>query len=159
VKHSLNCTLISERQTEKDKVNNMEHTFEKKLENIKSICVNDLIERVIDDALDHGEDAQWLEDVRQYGCQSGSVSGLIYYTDTAKFFEEFYDEIQDAFFDYSESIGEQPKIQNGDIKNWFAWFGYEWAVGQVLDRLENYKTADYDEEEDEEEDEEKVTEE
>ncbi|OME54014.1 hypothetical protein BSK59_15650 [Paenibacillus odorifer] len=128
----------------------MEHTIVKKLENIKSVCGNELIERVINDALDRDDKdymQSWLEDVRQYGCQSGCVSGLIYYNDTEKFFDEYQEQIQDAFFEFSKQCGQQPIIKEGNIKNWFAWFGYEWAVGEVLSSLENYDPSEYNEEE------------
>lgn len=117
----------------------MEITIEKKLEAIKHESDNNLIKCVIDDALDmRGDEAlTYLEDVRNYGCQSGMVSGLVYYHDTHEFFLEFVEEIQNAFFDYSKQAGEQPKIKPHDLRNWFAWFAYEWAVDQVMTKLEN----------------------
>jgi len=122
----------------------MEHTIQRKLKNIREQCDNKLIQRVIDDALDHGDEAKvYLDNVRRSGCQSGTVSGLVYYCDTHRFFDEYYNEIEDAFYEYSEDVGEQPKIV-GDIKNWFAWFGYEWAVGEVLRKMEEYDPSEYD---------------
>ncbi|ALA47999.1 hypothetical protein SUNDANCE_183 [Brevibacillus phage Sundance] len=116
----------------------MEITITKKLEAIKSQSDNRLINRVIDDALNEGEDAQtWLEDVHTYGCVSGAVSGLVYYHDTHAFFLEYIEEIEKAFFEYIEQTSIQPKIPEGDIRNWFAWFGYECAVDQLLTKLEN----------------------
>lgn len=131
----------------------MEHTIVVKLENIKSKYDNELIQRVIEDALEHNEDAQsWLEDVRQYGCQSGSVSGLIYHSDTKEFFKEYAIEIGEAFFEYKEQFGEQPHIKtNINSFDWFAWFGYEWAVGEVLNKLENYDASEYHDREEEQE--------
>ncbi|EJW14064.1 hypothetical protein M5X00_26410 [Paenibacillus alvei] len=119
----------------------MKQTIVGKLENIKSKIDNELIKCVIEDALENNEDAQlWLEDVRQYGCQSGSVSGLIYHDDTKKFFKEYAVEIGEAFFEYKEEFGGCPPINdNINSFDWFAWFGYEWAVCKVLDKLENYE--------------------
>ncbi|TVX86044.1 DUF7222 domain-containing protein [Paenibacillus agilis] len=128
----------------------MEHTIVTKLENIKSQCDNELIQRVIEDAIENNEDAQsWLEDVRQYGCQSGAVSGLIYHSDTKEFFKEYAVEIGEAFFESAELINIQRVKDSINSFDWFAWFGYEWAVGEVLSKLENYDASEYPDSEEE----------
>ncbi|MGG0794814.1 hypothetical protein ABE137_12510 [Brevibacillus laterosporus] len=90
----------------------MEITITKKLEAIKSQSDNKLINRVIDDALNEGEDAQtWLEDVHTYGCVSGAVSGLVYYHDTHAFFLEYIEEIEKAFLSILNKLVYNQKFQ------------------------------------------------
>lgn len=51
---------------------------------------------VAHEALEHSYDCveAFFRDLQQYGCISGMVGRLIYYWDTAAFFERHYDEIE-----------------------------------------------------------------
>lgn len=56
---------------------------------------NDVINFLLDNN-NNNEDLQAnLQDVNNYGCQSGMVNHLIYYKDTVKYFEEHESEIMD----------------------------------------------------------------
>lgn len=56
---------------------------------------NDVINYVLSQSQD-SEDAQnILEDIVNYGCQSGIVNHLIYYTDTVEYFEDHESEIME----------------------------------------------------------------
>src|SRR5699024_12123341 len=58
---------------------------------------NDVISFIIENS-DDSEDAQTLlEDINRYGCESGQIPHLIYYTDTVKYFKEHKKEIVDLF--------------------------------------------------------------
>jgi len=59
---------------------------------------------VIEDALDYGYDEpqQFFEDLLQYGCQSGMVSSMIYYSDIYKFYDTYYNEIEDIRYELQE---------------------------------------------------------
>jgi hypothetical protein len=109
----------------------------KKLEEMLESVESDIKRMVIYDALEHGEHGSinYLKDVVSHGCISGTVSGLVYYADTHKFFDTHYEEIMEAVDEYEESIGEKVRWE-GDLKNWFAWFGYEWFAREILDELE-----------------------
>ena len=56
---------------------------------------NDVINFLLDNN-NNNEDLQAnLQDINNYGCQSGMVSHLIYYTDTVEYFEEHESEIME----------------------------------------------------------------
>ena len=64
-------------------------TMETETTGVKNDVINYLLEYN-----NNSEDLQiHLEDVNNYGCESGQVSHLIYYTDTVAYFEEHKDEI------------------------------------------------------------------
>ena len=108
----------------------------KKLEALKG--ENDLKDYVIDyviDELGSYEDIKgFFEDLQRGGCASGMICGLIYYVDTAKFYDKFYNEIEEMREDWEFQTGEtlQPK---GDLKNWFAWFAFEETARNLANEL------------------------
>lgn len=86
-----------------------------------------------------------MQDVLQYGCQSGMVSELIYYADTLKFFADHKEEINELLKEAVEMCGESAadvfgdKFDNEDVlcleannQNLLAWFGYEETLRQVM---------------------------
>ena len=112
-----------------------------------------LYERVISEIEEDSEDydgenkydriSKRLEDI-SYGLSSGIVSSLIYYSDTSKFFEEYYDDIYDMLDDWEESglqfidtlknnHSETEVIMNTDsVKNDVVWAVYEY-IASILD--------------------------
>jgi len=93
---------------------------------------------VIQYAMDLGPDVkECLEDILQHGCVSGCVGHLIYTHDTHKFFDEFYEEIMELAEAAEEDSGEPLySFDKGDLKNWFAWFGFETIVSEIYAELE-----------------------
>tara|TARA_Y100000588_G_scaffold222725_1_gene236626 strand:+ start:93 stop:446 length:354 start_codon:yes stop_codon:yes gene_type:complete len=87
---------------------------------------------VATDALDSESPLDYLQDVTNYGCISGSVSGLIYYVDTHAFFDNHYEEIEAMRYDWEDQTGTK-LYPNGDLKNWYAWFAYERKCSELLD--------------------------
>lgn len=81
---------------------------------------------VADEALEFFSDdpRQMFTDLACYGCQSGMITSLIYYADTRRFFDTFYDEIDDLRDAIEEEMGE-PLTIRGDLKNCLAWFAFE----------------------------------
>lgn len=100
---------------------------------IESSC-NPLKVAVAREALDHEEIASFFSDLLRHGCQSGLVGSLIYYCDTSQFYDTYYHEIEAIRYDLEESLGETLKPQ-GDLKNWFAWLGFEETARQLADEL------------------------
>ena len=93
-------------------------------------------EMIIDNA--DGDYETWLEDLASHGCQSGMVSGLIYYSETSKFHDEFEDEIWNLVDEMKDSMGSKNVLEfigglNGaedvgsmdQLKNLLAWFAFE----------------------------------
>jgi hypothetical protein len=107
------------------------------LKNIMANTENKIEKLILSDAIEHGEDYAigYLKDVVTHGCVSGVVSRLIYYSDTHNFFDTYYDEIMQTIEEYETETGEKPQY-DGDMKNWYAWFAYEWYARKVLNKLE-----------------------
>lgn len=76
-----------------------------------------------------------IEDILQYGCVSGTVSPMIYYNDTHKFFKKHFDEIMDLVEELEEETGQAIKI-DGDRKNGLAWLGFEETVRFIAYELD-----------------------
>lgn len=113
--------------------NEIREKLTKRLNNEK----NALIRYVISDILDKENVMQYMEDVLYHGCVSGVVGGLIYYHDTHKFYDDYYDEIEklrlnllEQGIDMFEHIGEN------DFKNHMSWMAYEETVRQIAEELE-----------------------
>ncbi len=89
-----------------------------------------------------------LEEVVKYGCVNGSVSSLIYYSDTVKFYDEFKDEIwemldeessQTGFsipFNISNWNGCENITSEDTFKNALAWYAVEETCRKLLDEQE-----------------------
>jgi hypothetical protein len=86
------------------------------------------------EALDYDTVTGFFNDLLQYGCQSGMIGSLIYYNDTRKFYDTHYDEIEELRCEFEEMLGEALKPQ-GDLKNWYAWFGFEETARQLANGL------------------------
>lgn len=98
----------------------------------------DTIEKyVAKEALEYGDDPEnFLKMILNYGCATGFVSGLIYYTDTHKFFDTYYDEIEELRTEYENSTGCSVNIQDRDLKNTLAWFAFEQTAYNLANKLE-----------------------
>jgi|GEM_PF-3983611 len=84
------------------------------------------------------EDARyWVEN--DAICSAGSVSGLIYYTDTVKFFDECEDEILELAQEYEFN----PDVREHGIqgyKNQMAWFAFEALKDSVFEsRMDDFE--------------------
>jgi hypothetical protein len=77
----------------------------------------------------------YLKNILQFGCASGCVSEMIYCTDTHKFFDEHYYEIEEIREDWEFQTGASLDIK-GDIKNYLAWFAFEHVVYQIATKSE-----------------------
>ena len=70
---------------------------------------------------------------------SGSVGGMIYYSDTEKFAKNNLDEILDLIADFDDETGGntlQRAKDSGNKLNFFAWFAYESMIIEFIDYLE-----------------------
>ena len=95
-------------------------------------------EQVLKDCLENVEGGyepkKWFSDLLQHGCSSGMVGGMVYYTDTHKFYDFHYDEIEEMREEWEDSTGEKLH-PDGDLKNWYAWFAYEEVARQVANEI------------------------
>ena len=97
----------------------------------------EVAEIIIDEAGENNEEiAAYLENVTTYGCVNGTVSSLIYYSDTEAFFDRHVDEI----FELIEDMAEEGIIDKKQIelsKNNLAWTAFELIAWEIRDELEN----------------------
>jgi len=94
-----------------------------------------VVNYILEEYCNDDEIETFFSDLLNHGCQSGMISTLIYYSDTHKFYDEFYDEIEEIRDDLEESLGEVIKVK-GDLKNFYAWLGFEEMTGSIADELE-----------------------
>ncbi len=104
--------------------------FRKQLQTIIENEPHSIKAFVADEALEYHDIEDFFSDLQQYGCISGMISPLIYYTDTHQFFDDFYDEIEQLRQETEDSLGKPIKI-TGDLKNTLAWFAFEETAYQL----------------------------
>lgn len=110
---------------------------------------------VINEWHDYDDKKNIFTDVLDYGCQSGTVGFLIWYSDTVKFYKQYKDEIDELLYEVMSGTGiyspkelfgkrwdEEDPLGNSDYNmNLLAWFGFEETlrnIGQHFEQLENY---------------------
>ena len=59
---------------------------------------------------------------------------MIYFHDTAAFFEKHYGEIEELRQDWADSVGEPLRI-DGDLKNSLTWFAFEEVAYRLAGEL------------------------
>lgn len=127
------------------------------MESLKENESSNLRVEVLDILVNHIEDYEsfeevkgFMEDLRQYGCSSGMIGELIYYSDTKEFFIDNLDEIQD----YVNTLVQEHiySINELDI-NEISWVVFESIANEffytIEDEMDNIEVEE--DEEDEEE--------
>jgi DNA-binding ferritin-like protein len=64
------------------------------------------------------------------------VWSLVRYSDTHKFFEEHYDEIQEIRDELQDSWVDVKIPTNTDLKNFLAWLSFEEKAYEIYNQLE-----------------------
>lgn len=135
----------------------------KKMESLMNVMESlkenesDLRSEVLDILVNHIEDCEsfeevrgFMEDLKQYGCSSGMIGELLYYSDTKKFFIENMDEIQD----YINTLVQEHvySINELDI-NEIVWVVFEaianeffYTIDDEMDNIEVEEDEEYEEE-------------
>lgn len=130
-------------------MNVMESLKENESSNLR-IEVLDILVNHIEDYESFEEVKGFMEDLRQYGCSSGMIGELIYYSDTKEFFIDNLDEIQD----YVNTLVQEHiySINELDI-NEISWVVFESIANEffytIEDEMDNIEVEE--DEEDEEE--------
>ena len=90
-----------------------------------------------------------ISDVANHGCSGGTISELIYYEDSVKFYNDHEDEIWDELSNMAEDLGETIPFmisnfrgcKNVDsaetFKNLLAWWICEHIARRISDEREN----------------------
>ena len=75
-----------------------------------------------------------------YAANTGSVPGMIYYSDTVKFAKRYHIEILEELEIFNEETGSSlyPEAKYGEdtYYNWLAWFAWENMASQLINYLE-----------------------
>ena len=132
------------------------------LNNIKEIKENSnnplekrVCNYIISEWSNYSDKKHIFTDVLHYGCQSGTVGFLIYYSDTVRFYKQYRQEIDDLLYEMMESTGlyspselfgskwekEDPLGRDDYNQNLLAWFGFEETmrnIGYKFEQLQNY---------------------
>ena len=101
---------------------------------------------VIDRWGDYSDKSGIFTDVLHYGCQSGVVGELIYYSDTVRFYKQYRQEINELLYRLMEEMSsyapsdlfgdkwdkEDPLAQDDYNQNLLAWFGFEGLSATTL---------------------------
>ena len=110
--------------------------MKEKLEILLKENPNTITAEVVQEALDSEDPKGWFDDLLQYGCQSWMVSSLIRYNDTHKFYDNYYDEIEDIRYELTDQWILENNFIEGDLKNYFAWLSFEHVAYNIYNQLE-----------------------
>ena len=72
-------------------------------------------------------DRQELQDIAQFGCESGTAGGMIYYSETCALYDQYAEELHDVIYNYEKDTGVMPQYivdRLGDLtgfKNAVVW--------------------------------------
>ena len=94
------------------------------LTNIAKSKPSSLRSEVATEALEYHNIQAFFADLAANGCISGMITKLIYYSDSHKFYDTYYSEIEQLRENYQTETG-LILIPKGDLKNWYAWFAFE----------------------------------
>jgi len=111
--------------------------------NINNLEINIMnkIEKLLFD--NEKESENFIDDVASHGCINGTVSELIYYNDTCKFYEENKELIWEIVLDYAGETGQNLFEMLGDIEsphifeNNMAWLAVELTARKIVMEREN----------------------
>lgn len=121
------------------------------LSNIKSLKANAtplerrVLNYIANEWSDYADKKHIFTDVLYYGCQSGAVGFLIYYSDTTRFYKQYKSEIDTLLYETMESTGlyaptqlfgdkwdkEDPLANDDYNQNLLAWFGFEETLRNI----------------------------
>ncbi|WP_421754188.1 DUF7222 domain-containing protein [Croceimicrobium sp.] len=115
-------------------MNTLPQQLKEQLEQITRRNPKSLRAAVAAEALEYDNIENFFHDLLHYGCISGVVSSLIYYKDTHAFYDAHYHEIEDLRYELEQEMG-QPLQPQGDLKNWYAWLGFEETARKMMYEL------------------------
>ena len=110
--------------------------MKEKLEILLKENPNTITAEVVQEALDSEDPKAWFNDLLQYGCQSWSVWSMIRTKDIHKYYDEYYDEIEDIRYELTDQWILENNFIEGDLKNYFAWLSFEHVAYNIYNQLE-----------------------
>lgn len=104
--------------------------------------VSELTKAVINDvfnSVDEETDEEikrYMKEISEYGCSGGSVSSLIYYSQTKEFFTTHMDDIFNLYNELKSDMGCCPLGDKELEYNILSWFSYEVTIQNLLNEIE-----------------------
>ncbi len=132
---------IQDTENSEIELEDSEDTLKQQLKTIYDDTDNDLVKYVIDEILDakvyetDEEIEGFFKDLQHGGCQSGFIGSLIYYSDTHKFYDKYYHEIEELRIEMEDNTGETINIGSDDYKNKMAWFAFEETAYNLINQI------------------------
>ena len=91
----------------------------------------EVAEIIVDEAGENNEEiVAYLENVTTYGCVNGTVSSLIYYSDTEAFFDRHADECLEIASNYIDMCDGRVTFEL--TRNNLAWIAFETVANNIL---------------------------
>ena len=97
-------------------------------ENTESRLVVDSIDIILAEVQEEQDLDKYLDNVLEYGCQSGCVSSLTYTMDTREFVQNNIDEVLQV---YNETRAESSGIPQELDVNYLAWLSFEYICYRI----------------------------
>lgn len=110
----------------------------KELKEMKKDTTNSFKAWVLNDLLSQGnkQDIQDYLKNASYGCVSGVVTSLIYYSDTKKLFSKYFEEILEIIVEYNIEMGYQ--LANDTLNyNDLVWTAYDIVILEINNYFDN----------------------
>lgn len=118
--------------------------------NTTSKLTKDVINYVLNEWDEYDDKKNIILDVLGYGCQSGTVGHLVYYSQTTAYYEEHREEINKLLYDTMDECGiyapselfgdkwdnEDPLAIDYYNQNLLAWFGFEETMRNLAKEFE-----------------------
>ena len=102
--------------------------------NTNSELTKEVIDIILDEAGENDKEIiAYLENVTTYGCVNGTVSSLIYYSDTEAFFDRHADECLEIASNYIDMCDGRATFEL--TRNNLAWIAFETVAGNILSIL------------------------
>lgn len=108
------------------KINNM-------LESLygESTLKDDVIDILLNHIEDYEEEKGFLEEVLQYGCASGIVPELIYYSETKCFFIKHMEEIFEIYNEVKDNLSTDFEVDSNSL----SWLAFEYMVSEIYNEV------------------------
>ena len=121
--------------------------------NTSSELLEDVTEFILGEWDEYDDPKQIVIDLLDYGCQSGMVGHLVYFSQTAAYYEDHREEINKLLYDMMDECGiydpselfgdkwdkEDPLATNSLNQNLLAWFGFEETMRNLARRFEEFE--------------------
>lgn len=95
---------------------------------------SDIALKVVEESRTYEDIECFFNDLLHYGCISWMIWSLVRYTDTHKFFDDNYYEIEEMRFELQEEWCLNI-LPDWDYKNYFAWLAFEETARKIADYI------------------------